>query len=135
MLFLMEDMYTLAIDRSRHLIQIALTGFWRPEATEAFCDEVRHQIAALGTGAGQQMLLCDLTDANVAPAETIAVLAHILANPSFAGIKVQRIAFYTPSALLRMQMGRVTGARKGVAVFETRELAETWLMEGRAVAA
>ena len=131
----MDDMYTLAIDRPGNLIEVALTGFWRREATEAFCEEMRGHIATLGTGVGQHVLLCNLSGASVAPADTIAVLAQILASPAFAGIRARRIAFYTPSALLRLQMARVTGVRDGIAVFETRADAEAWLVEGSVSAA
>jgi len=122
-------MYKLHIDRRRNLVEIAIVGFWRRQDVESFCTRLRLGLGALGASLGTHTILCDLTEAGVAPAEAIAALGGIFANPAFAGFKARRCAFFTPSALSRLQMNLLTGVREGIAVFEDRATALAWLEE------
>lgn len=120
-------MQSFRVDVDRNLIEVTVDGFWRPDGLLDLYAQLRTVAAQLGSGVGKHALLCDLDGAQVGPAETVAMLTRVMSAPEFADFRARYVAFFSDSALMRMQMKRVAMARAGIAVLTTRAEALAWI--------
>ena len=124
-------MSDIVVDRTRLIVFIRVAGFLDAAAITAITGQVREAARTLGNAFGQHDFLYDLTETKVAAAPAVDHLCALLSDPSSRHLWARRIAFFTPSALLRLQLQRVCAARPGVTAFPDRKSAEHWLAAER----
>jgi hypothetical protein len=122
-------MHSVTVDRARSLIEVRLTGFFSPEMTRSAGEEVRDAIRSLGPAAGQHLTMYDVADVSIAPGTTMEILQKIFANPAYRPLWARKLAFFTGSALARMQLARLREARSDIGIFEDRQTALRWLLD------
>ncbi len=128
-------MRNVIISRDKLTIFMRVSGFLDAAAVDEIAAEMRQAALTLGDAIGQHDFLFDLSGTNVAAQSAIDTLCRLLCDPQWQSRRARRIAFFTPSALLRLQLQRVCAARTGIAAFEDRKSAHDWLMQDRKVAA
>lgn len=121
-------MHSIRIDPAHTLIEAKFSGYFSPEKADAAGQEVRAAIASLGDGAGRHLSLYDVSEANIAPAETIALLQRTYIDPRVRPLWARRVAYFSPSMLARLQLQRLRLARDDIGVFADRESAMAWLV-------
>jgi len=121
-------LHSVTIDRTRNLIEVRLKGFFSPEDAGWMGEEVREAIRTLGTAAGQHVTLYDVSKVKIASKPTIAMMIGVFGNPVFRDLWARRVAFYSTSALGRLQLQRVCDVREDVGIFEDRPAALAWLL-------
>jgi hypothetical protein len=122
-------MHTVRVDPVRKLVEVKLTGFFTAEHVAPVAITVREAVQSLGPAAGQHSTLYDVSEADISPAPTIAAITAAFADPTFHPTRAQRVAFFSPSALARIQIQRLRGGREDIAVFADREAAVVWLLD------
>lgn len=120
------------IDRDRNLVVVRVFGFFSLEAAHRATMETRYAVQSLGSAAGRHVTLYDMTEAAPSNGETVELIRMAFANPIYRSIWARKVAFCTPSSLLRRQIERLRQARADIAIFETREPALAWLMRDEA---
>lgn len=122
----------IVIDRNRSLVFLRVTGFLDSTAIDSITEAMRSAAVTLGDQFGQHDFLYDLTDTQVAGADAVDRMCAVMADPATRHRWAHRIAFFTPSALLRRQLQRVCAVRPGrLAVFPDRKSASDWLIAER----
>lgn len=121
-------MQNICIDRVHNLIEVQASGFFDPERAQAAGEEVRLAIVSLGDAAGKHLTLYDVSNVDISPATTIELLQRTFANPAYRALWARKVAFFTPSALGRMQLARLRKSREDIAVFDNRQAALDWLL-------
>ncbi len=116
------------IDRDRKLVVVKVVGFFSSEAAHRATMETRYAIQSLGDAVGQHLTLYDLTETAPVTVETVELIRMGFANPVYRRIWARKVAFCTPSSLLRRQIERVREVRADIGIFETRAEALAWLL-------
>jgi hypothetical protein len=125
-------MRNITIDRQRLVVFARVTGFLDAEMVTQITADMRDAARKLGSAMGQHDFLYDLTDTQVGDVATADALYTVLADQRTQHIWARRIAFFTPSALLTLQLQRLCAARPGrIAVFSDRRAATAWLYAER----
>ncbi len=117
------------IDRDRNLVVVKVVGFFSPEAAHRATMETRHAVQSLGDAVGRHLTLYDMTETAPSASETVELIRIAFANPIYRPLWARKVAFCTPSSLLRRQIERVRQARADIAIFDTRDAALAWLLE------
>ena len=115
-------MYSIDVDRGRRIVRAHLSGFFTSEEVAAFAREEQAAAASLMPG-GVFGLLLDATGAT-AQAQDIVAAFHGLFHD--LPIKAARIAVVTNSALLTIQLRRMSDPAR-TRVFEAVGAAAAWL--------
>lgn len=123
-----EARQEIEIDRDRGLVVVKPIGFFSPEAAHRATMETRYAIQSLGSAVGQHLTLYDMTDTAPVTTETAELIRMGFANPVYRPLWARKVAFCTPSSLLRRQIERVREVREDIGIFETREAALAWLL-------
>lgn len=123
-----EARQEIEIDRDRKLVVVKVFGFFSPEAAHRATMETRYAVQSLGSAVGQHLTLYDMTATAPAPAETVDLIRAAFANPIYHPIHARKVAFCSPSSLLRRQIERLREARGDIGIFEDREQALCWLL-------
>lgn len=118
----------ITIDHELCLVTVRVSGYFTVEAAHRATMETRTAIQSLGSRVGQHLTLYDLTDAAPATAETVDLIRLGFANPIYRPIWARRVAFCSPSYLMRRQIERIREPRPDIGIFETREAARNWLI-------
>ncbi|AJP73805.1 hypothetical protein [Sphingomonas hengshuiensis] len=121
--------HSIAIDRERLLIDVRIRGFLLPEDASWLGEEVRAAILTLGDAVGRHVTLYDLTEMPVAPKETLLQTQRTFDNPAVRAMWARKAAFVSPSALTRLQIGRLREVRPDFGIYADRETAIAWLLE------
>ena len=121
-------MQTIRIDRVHSLIEVESSGFFTPDMAQAAGEEVRRAILSLGAAVGKHLTLYDFRDVDIAPALTVELLQATFANPANRPLWARKVAFCSPSALARMQIGRLRTSRPDIGIFADRDSALAWLL-------
>lgn len=122
-----EPRQEIEIDRERKLVVVKVFGFFSVEAAHRATMETRMAIQSLGNDVGQHVTLYDMTEAAPASRETVDLIRMGFANPTYRSIRARKVAFCTPSSLMRRQMERIREVRPDIGMFDTREAALEWL--------
>ncbi|ODP37019.1 hypothetical protein [Sphingomonas turrisvirgatae] len=122
-----EARQEIEIDRERKLVVVTVTGYFSVEAAHRATMETRIAIQSLGAGVGQHLTLYDLSAAAPAAADTADLIRMGFANPVYRKLWARKVAFCTPSSLLRRQVERIREVRDDIGVFDTRAAALAWL--------
>lgn len=120
-------MHSIHIDHERTLVDVRVSGFHTPEQARAVTEDVRAAIRTLGNRIGQHVTLYDVTSVGVAPGETIEMLQRSWDEPEAKRLWARKVAYCTPSALGRLQLGRMKEARADIEIFTGRAEAIAWL--------
>ena len=130
-------MRNIVIDRQRLIVFARVTGFLETAAIKQITVDMRNAARTLGSAMGQHDFLYDLTDTKVGDQATVDTLYTLMADQTTRHLWAHRIAFFTSSALLTLQLQRVCTARPGrIALFSDRRNATAWLYaERRQIAA
>ena len=120
-------MFDIRIDRARLLVDVRLAGFLTPDSATKVIQALRDAVRSLGSDTGRHLTLYDATALKVAPGITVEQVAGAFADPAIRSLWARRVAYCTPSALVRMQIGRLRAARADIGVFATRAEALAWL--------
>ncbi|PCG09396.1 hypothetical protein COA17_05750 [Sphingomonas ginsenosidimutans] len=125
------DAYSINVDPSRHLVDIAVRGLWTVETVSRYRTDIAQVIGTLrahGCAVGQHLTLLDITGFIVQVQEVTALLAGMAAEPEFA---TRCAAIVVEAPLLRMQARRVL---PHYGVFAERGPALEWLLSDRPAA-
>ncbi|MCP3729416.1 hypothetical protein M9978_03150 [Sphingomonas sp. MG17] len=123
-----EARQEIEIDRDRNLVVVKVSGFFSPEAAHRATMETRYAIQSLGSAVGQHLTLYDMTETAPSTAETVELIRMGFANPVYRPLWARKVAFCSPSSLLRRQIERIREARADIGIFETRDEALAWLL-------
>lgn len=123
------------VDRANLIIFARVVGFLDEAAVAQMVTESRRAARQLGKDLGRHSLLYDLTQTQVTSAAAIDTICRMMGDPVSKPLWAQRVAFYTPSALIQLQMQRVCSVRPGIAVFADRRSALAWFQAERSKAA
>ncbi|HWK36927.1 hypothetical protein [Sphingomonas sp.] len=123
-----DSVHSIRIDPVHNLIEAKFTGYFTPEVAREAGEAVRAAIVSLGNGAGQHLSLYDVSEANIAPGETIELLQRTFADPRVRPLWARRVAYFTPSTLARLQLQRLRQSRDDIGVFADRDSALAWLI-------
>lgn len=123
--------HVIAIDHARLLVEVRLAGFFNPLQAAHATDEVRAAIRTLGDRVGQHVTLYDASGIDVAPAATVELLKGAYADPAIRHLWARRVAYVSPSALMRIQLKRLRAARADIGIFAEREAALDYLLGER----
>ncbi len=123
-------MPTIRIDRIHRLIEVKLIGFYtRERATETAAAVVK-AITSLGGDPNSHFTLYNLEHLQVTSAEAFDELSICYSDAGQRGYWARRVACYSPSALVRIQMSRLKTGRSDFGVFGDRATAIAWLVNG-----
>jgi hypothetical protein len=127
----MSAQFTISVDPARHLVRIAMSGFFTPEDVTRFVREraVAHQ--QLRCGPNQHVTINDLRAMKVQPQDTVATFGAVLSDPRY---RSRKLAFVVSKTLARSQLGRALAGRDA-RCFETVAEAELWALADAARAA
>ena len=100
-------MHKLTLDPSNALVIVELSGFCSLQDARQAGVDVRAAIRSLGAPPGSHLTIYDMTDAQVAPGETIDMLGQLFKEPAYRHLQARKVAFVTRSALGRLQLARV----------------------------
>lgn len=123
-------MPVIRVDRSHRLIEVRLAGYYSRERAEAASGAVIAAIRALDGAPNTHLTLYNLEHLQVTSAETFAVLSDSYVDAGRQGYWARRVACYSPSALVRLQMGRLKLGRQDFGIFADRPAAMHWLVNG-----
>jgi hypothetical protein len=123
-----EARQEIEIDRDRNLVVVKVSGFFSPEAAHRATMETRYAIQSLGSAVGQHLTLYDMTETAPSTAETVELIRMGFANPVYRPLWARKVAFCSPSSLLRRQIERIREARADIGNIETRDEALAWLL-------
>jgi hypothetical protein len=121
-------MHSVTVDRGRNLIEVRLSGYFSPEMARGAGEDVRGAIRALGGAPGGHCTLYDIAQVSIAPGATMELLQKIFGNPAYRPLWARKVAFFTSSALARMQLKRLREVREDIGIFEDRQAALNWLL-------
>jgi len=121
--------FDVRVDRERLLVDLRMAGFLTPEIAQQATDAVRAAVRSLGDDAGRHVTLYDATALTALQGITVEQVAAAFADPAIRSLWARRVAYCTPSALVRMQVARLRSAREDIGVFATRAEALAWLFE------
>ncbi|WP_339347770.1 hypothetical protein [uncultured Sphingomonas sp.] len=122
------DAYSINVDPSRHLVDIAVRGLWTVETVARYRTDIAQALGTLrrhGCAARQHLTLLDISGFIVQVQKVTALLAGMAAEPEFA---TRRAAIVVEAPLLRMQARRVL---PHYGVFAERGPALEWLLGDR----
>ena len=119
---------TIHVDHANKLVDVRLSGFFSAEDVGWTGEELRAAVRTLGENIGAHVTLYDVSDALVAPPETVEALKQSFANPAVRPLWARKVAFCASSALVRMQLKRLQQVRADIGVFEDRASALKWLL-------
>lgn len=129
-------MSDITIDHGRLIVFIRVTGFLDADAITQITAQMRDAARTLGDALGKHDFLADLSETMVCPGPAIDQLCALMSDPATRHLWARRVAFFTPSVLLRLQLRRVCEVRPGIAAFADRRSASDWLAaERQAIAA
>lgn len=112
-----------------HLVEVKLNGYYSPDRAMRAMSALRRAIGALGERAGHHVTLYDVSTADVSPPETISLMQQAFAESLKMKVAAKRVAYWAPSALLRLQLKRLREGRGDIQVFADRDEALAWLLE------
>lgn len=121
--------HSIEVDRERLLVDVRVRGFLPPEEAGWLGEEIRAAILTLGDAVGQHVTLYDVSEMPVAPQATLDQTIRTFGNPSVRPLWARKVAFCSPSALTRLQLGRLRSVRADFGIYATREDALAWLLE------
>lgn len=121
--------YDVRIDRAQRLVDVRMAGFLTPELAAEVTEALRAAVRSLGDDAGRHVTLYDATGLTALEGVTVEQVGAAFADPAVRSIWARRVAYCSPSALVRMQVARLRSARADIGVFETRAEALAWLLE------
>jgi hypothetical protein len=123
-------MYTIEVDTRRHLLRLTLEGFWQMDTVRAFAADEQAAAARLTCGAGEHLVLADLSGFTIQSQEVVAMCKAFINGATNSS---KRLALVAGPGLARIQYKRVMG-RDHMRMFQTIAEAEAWLLEGAAAA-
>ncbi|OYY71164.1 hypothetical protein [Sphingomonas sp. 28-63-12] len=124
-------MHNIVVDHQRDLVFARVSGFLDAAMIAALIAEVRVVGQRLRHGANGYDLLCDLSETKVAATVAADSFSGLLNDRSTQHLWADRVAYFTPSTLLRLQIERAAVSRADIAVFAERRSAISWLQEER----
>lgn len=119
------------IDRANLIVFARVVGFLDETAVAQLVTESRRAARQLGKDLGRHSLLYDLTQTQVASVAAIDTICRMMGDPASKPLWAQCVAFYTPSALIQLQLQRVCAVRPGIAIFADRRSAIAWIQAER----
>jgi hypothetical protein len=122
--------HQIRFDPASKLLELQLAGLVSPEDAAWIGEELRGVIRSLGADVGQHVTLYDISGVQVVPPATVELLKETFANPAVRMLWARRVAFVVATALARLQVQRLKEAREDIAIFDDRESAIAWLLEG-----
>jgi len=122
--------YDVRIDPERLLVDVRMIGFLTPGMAGEVTAALRDAVRSLDPDAGRHVTLYDATALTALEGITVEQVAAAFADPAIRSLWARRVAWCTPSALVRMQILRLRSARSDISVFGTRAEALGWLFEG-----
>ena len=124
--------FTISIDRSRRLIDVAMRGFYGPADVLRYRKAIDAATTELGGEPAQQVMINDITGMQIQLQDIVTAFRGFMADPRYVG---RRVAFIVTTSLARMHVERVMQGRTA-RTFVCREEAESWLFgEGARAAA
>lgn len=127
----MEAAFSIAVDPSRDLVVMTLSGFFTVADLGRFDAERRVAFRRLRCGPNRHLTLVDTSRISIQAQDMVARFGAVIAEPAF---RARRIAFVTASSLARSQLQRAIGGRDARVFTDARD-AEHWLLSDEASAA
>lgn len=121
-------MHLVSVNRGQRLVSMTISGFVHPAEVAAAATDLHAAIRRLGGEQGTHVTLYDLSNVDIAGAETIAQFRNYFVEPRFASIWARKVALVTQSALFALQLKRVRQERTNIRTFASRSGALTWLL-------
>ncbi|HEU0067433.1 MAG TPA: hypothetical protein VFQ57_09365 [Sphingomonas sp.] len=118
-------MFEIAVDAGRKLIRATMWGFMTVEEVYDFSRQEQTAIKRMGCGSGEFLLLIETHGATTQSQDVVAAFQDIIVN---SPLKAKKIASVRAGSLSRIQTRRMMMVRENIAVFETVEEAEVWLL-------
>ncbi|MEN3747154.1 hypothetical protein TPR58_08240 [Sphingomonas sp. HF-S3] len=118
------------VDLDRLFVDVRLSGLVTPEDAGWIGEEVRAAIRSLGDKVGRHVTLYDASGVQVVPPATVELLKQTFDNPQVRALWARKVAFVTNTALARLQAQRLREVRPDLGLFDDRETAIAWLLEG-----
>ncbi|WP_326523080.1 hypothetical protein [Sphingomonas sp.] len=127
----MSAEHAIIVDPARRLLDVRMGGFYTPDDVRGYRQAIEAASVELGGDPGRQRMICDITEMQIQPQETVAAFAGFMADPRYA---TRKVAFIVSATLARMQIERAKGGRHAQ-TFLNRADALAWLLaEDRAAA-
>ncbi len=123
----MSAEYSIAVDPSRDLVRIRMSGFFTHADIEGFLAARNEAHAQLTCRPNAHLTLNDIREMKIQSQEIVDAFRAMLAAPDY---RSRRLAFVVSSTLARSQLGRALGGRDA-RCFEDIEAAERWLLTGK----
>lgn len=127
-------MFKIILDRPGSLVFVRIRGFLEADDVASIIAETRKAGQSLGAGARPYDLLCDLTDTKVGSLAASDRFRDLINDDSTQHLWARRVAYVTPSALLRLQITPACARRPDIRIFDARRPALAWLQAERAIA-
>lgn len=120
----MPARFTVHVEPDRHLVRIAMSGFFTPSDIDAFLEARRVAHAKLTCPANAHVTLNDVRGMKIQSSESVELFRRMLAAPEY---RSRRLAFVVAPTLAAMQLERVVSGREA-RCFEDPAAAEAWLL-------
>jgi hypothetical protein len=115
--------FTISIDRSRNLLDVAMRGFYGPDDVARYRAAIDAASVTLGGDPADQVMVNDITGMQIQLQDIVTAFRGVMADSRYAR---RRVAFIVTLSLARMQVERVMKGRTA-RIFTDRAEAETWL--------
>lgn len=122
--------HAISVDRERLLVDVRLAGTVTPEDAGWIGEEVRAAVRSLDADIGKHVTLYDASAVRVVPPATVALLKSTWSNPAVKPLWARKVAFVVSTALATLQVQRLAEALPMLGIFDTRDEALAWLLEG-----
>ena len=120
--------FTINVEPNRHLVRIAMSGFFTPADVEAFLEARRAAHAKLACPPNAHVTLNDVRGMKIQSNAIVERFRAMLDDPEY---RSRRLAFVVAPTLARMQLERAVSGRE-VRFFEDPIAAEAWLLGDKA---
>jgi len=116
-------MFEITTEPSRRLVRLKINAMLSREQVMDLYRKEHAAIVAMNCPLGEHLCIVDLTSCPLQLQEA----AQAFQSEIGSSAKAKKLAMFTGNALARMQARRIAKERNDVAIFETREEAESWL--------
>ncbi|HWI86908.1 MAG TPA: hypothetical protein VNT42_11385 [Sphingomonas sp.] len=115
--------FTIDLDTNNRRVYVVQSGFWDEDDLARYASELRTALQRLSHLPGRGALVVDLTEQLVQSAEMNTRISAVFVE--LADLLPPYVAIASPSALVKMQAGRIKAATEdGHSQFETRFFAD-----------
>lgn len=122
----MSGQFSIAVDVERHLVRVAMAGFFDRADVARFVEARDAEHRKLRSAANEHFTLVDIRAMQIQSQDAVSEFQRVLSAPETAS---KRIAFVVAKSLARLQIQRAAEGRPAN-YFSDVEDAEHWLLTG-----